>query len=195
MFVCWKQMRSYREEPEQTAQQLDFPDSSLFSSFPVITSSGLFFQSMDPDQYVIRWLHEGHLEKITSQGNAFHPIPFPDGSSIAVEDSFERTSTMMRFDPSTKQMTPVPLPISTDDKLASATSPDGKWMALTSDEAGFQHLWLRDLGTNRQTRVAGGNCDSSWPAWEVDSRAFLFASDCGRAVGLQVLYRVEVPAQ
>jgi hypothetical protein len=195
--ISWKQMRSYREEPgqRQRAQQLDFSHHSLFASFPVITSSGLFFQSMDSDRYVIRWAHEAHLDEITSKGNSFHPIPLPDGSSIALEDSYQRTSNMVRFDPVSKQITPLPLPASTDDEPASAVSPDGKWMAYEFTEAGFQHLWLRNLATGQQLRLAGGNCDSSWPTWELDSRSLVFASDCGRAVGLSVLYRIEVPAQ
>jgi hypothetical protein len=194
-FISWKQMRTYRQEPGQKAQQLSFHDNSLFSSFPVITSSGLFFQSMDPDRYVISWAHENHLDEISSKGNAFHPVPLPDGFSVAIEDSYRATSVMVRFDPETKQMTLLPLPAPTDDKPASATSPDGKWMAFTSDESGFQHLRLRNLASGRQIRIAGGNCDSSWPTWELDSRSLVFASDCGRAVGLPALYRIEVPAE
>jgi hypothetical protein len=195
LFVCsvlvtWKQMRSYREEPGQRAQQLDFHDNTGFSSFPVITSSGLFFQSMDPDRYVIRWLHQSQLEEISLHGNAFHPIPLPDGSSIALEDSFRGSSTMLRFDSRTKQLTPLPFPISSDDESPPVPSPDGKWLAYDSDEGGFQHLWLRNLVSGQGVRLAGGNCDSSWPAWELDSRSLVFASDCGRAVGLPVLYRI-----
>ena len=193
--ICWKQMRSYHEEPGRTAQQLDFHDNSLFSSFPVITSSGLFFQSLDPDHYVIRWLHEQHLDEITSQGNAFHPRALPDGSSIAVEDSFRGKSSMVRFDPVSKRITPLSLPTPTDDKAASVASANGKWAVFTSDEAGFQHLWLRNLATGEKRRVAGGNCDSAGATWELDSRSFVFASDCGRAVGLPVLYRIEVPVE
>jgi hypothetical protein len=40
--------------------------------------------------------------------------------------------------------------------------------------------------------VAGGNCNSSLPAWELDSKAILFASDCGRAFGLPGLYRATI---
>jgi hypothetical protein len=195
VLISWEQTRGYREEPGQTAQQLDFSSNSLFASFPVVTSSGLFFQSMDSDRYVIRWAHEARLDEITWKGNALHPIPLSDGSSIALEDSYRRTSRMVRFDPVTKQITALPLPVPTDDKPASAASPDGKWMAYDFTEAGFQHLWLRNLASGQQIRLAGGKCDSSWPAWEIDSRALVFASDCGRAVGLPVLYRIEVPTQ
>jgi Glycosyltransferase family 87 len=193
--ISWKQMRSYREEPGQRAQQFNFHDNSLFSSFPVITSSGLFFQSMEPDRYVVRWVHHSHLDEISSKGNAFHPIPLVNSSSVAMEDSYLGSSTMIQFDPSTKQLTRLPLPVPSDDKPPSATSPDGHWLAYGSNETGFQHLWLRNLATGQQIRIAGGNCESAWPAWELDSHALVFASDCGRAVGLPMLYRVEIPVQ
>jgi hypothetical protein len=194
-FISWNQIRSYRQEPAQSARQLNLNDHSLFSSFPVITSAGLFFQSMDPDRYVIRWVHDGTVGAIRVDGNAFHPIPLPDGFSIAVEDSYSGRSMLVRFDPATNQMLPLAIPVITNDSAIPVPSPDGRWVAFESDEAGFQHLWLRNLTTGRRVRIAGGNCDSSWPAWESDSRAVVFASDCGRAVGLPVLYRVEIPAQ
>ena len=193
--ISWRQMGSYREEPGRRAQQLNFHDNSLFSSFPVISSSGLFFQSMDPDRYVVRWVHESNLDEISSKGNAFRPIRLPDGFTIGVEESYRGSSTMLRFDPATKQLTPLDLPVPTDDEPPSAASPDGKWLAYASNETGFQHLWLRNLATGQQISIAGGNCDSSWPAWELDSHALLFASDCGRAVGLPALYRFEIPTQ
>jgi Tol biopolymer transport system component len=41
--------------------------------------------------------------------------------------------------------------------------------------------------------LTGGNCNSSSPAWTLDSSSILFASDCGRAFGLPALYRAPVP--
>jgi len=43
--------------------------------------------------------------------------------------------------------------------------------------------------------VAGGNCNNSSPAWEEDSHALIFASDCGRGIGMPVLYRANLPSQ
>jgi hypothetical protein len=41
--------------------------------------------------------------------------------------------------------------------------------------------------------LTGGNCNSSSPAWALDSESILFASDCGRAFGLPALYRARLP--
>lgn len=192
--ISWGRIQTFREEPGRNAQQLAVSRSSLFSSFPVSTSSGLFFQSMAADRYVVSWWHDSQLEQIRLNGNAFHPIPSVDGLSIAIEESTGGSSRTVRFDPVSRQLTDIESPLPTADVLPSATSPDGKWLAYTSDDAGFQHLWLRNLVSGKRMRLAGGNCDSSWPAWNLDSRSIVFASDCGRAVGLPALYQVPVPA-
>jgi hypothetical protein len=43
--------------------------------------------------------------------------------------------------------------------------------------------------------VAGGNCNNFAPAWEKDSHALIFASDCGRGIGMPVLYRANLSSQ
>jgi hypothetical protein len=53
-------------------------------------------------------------------------------------------------------------------------------------------IGLRDLSHGEEMRLTGGNCNSSSPAWELDSKSIVFASDCGRAFGLPALYRPEV---
>ena len=72
-------------------------------------------------------------------------------------------------------------------------SPDGKWMAFESMQAGPKQIWLRDMESGKTQVVSGGNCNSSSPEWEEDSRTLIFASDCGRGLGLPVLYRASLP--
>ena len=48
---------------------------------------------------------------------------------------------------------------------------------------------MRSVATGKAERIAGGRCDNGEPAWELDSSAVVFASDCGRAYGLPALYR------
>ena len=76
--------------------------------------------------------------------------------------------------------------------MIAAVSPNGKWMAIESAQDGPTHIWLRDLSTGRERRLTGGDCNSSLPAWELDSKALLFASDCQRAFGLPALYRARL---
>jgi len=193
LFDATRHMQSYRQEPGRHFQQIIGVNKTLYSSYPAITQAGLFFQSLGPDRYVIRWLHEDHAEEIALDGDAFGPMALPDGT-IAMELSRHRTSELVRFDPATRRSDTIPMPVPPDER-ESALSPDGKWLAYTREDEGPKHLWLRSVASGRAAMLAGGNCNSSWPAWQLDSRSLVFASDCGRAFGLPALYSAPVPAQ
>ncbi len=51
-------------------------------------------------------------------------------------------------------------------------SPDGKWLAYTSDELGHLHLWLQDLETGESRPLSRGECDIGGPAWVQGLRSF-----------------------
>ena len=105
-----------------------------------------------------------------------------------------RASTTMIFDPTAKEIAPATSTpaFPTED---SVVSPDGNWVAFESAESGPKQIWLRDTMSGRVQLVAGGNCNNSSPAWEEDSHTLIFASDCGRGIGMPVLYRANLPLQ
>jgi hypothetical protein len=70
-----------------------------------------------------------------------------------------------------------------------AVSPDGHWLALTATHRGIRHIWLANIATGAARELTAGACNSYAPAWEQDSHALIFASDCGRGLGLPRLYR------
>jgi Tol biopolymer transport system component len=71
-------------------------------------------------------------------------------------------------------------------------SPDGKWRVRVRETATSEQLWLEDTASGDAKELAGGRCNNHSPAWELDSSAVIFASDCGRAYGLTALYRAPV---
>ena len=71
-------------------------------------------------------------------------------------------------------------------------SPDGKWIAFETARAGPKQIWVRNVASGTEEALTGGNCNSSSPAWELDSRSVIFASDCGRGIGLPSLYRARI---
>ena len=79
----------------------------------------------------------------------------------------------MTFDPVTRQVARAALPPRATTE-GSVISPDGKWMAFESMQAGPKQIWLRDMESGKTQVVSGGNCNSSSPAWEEDSRSFDF---------------------
>jgi Glycosyltransferase family 87/WD40-like Beta Propeller Repeat len=79
-----------------------------------------------------------------------------------------------------------------DETRYPAVSPDGKWLVYSQLRHGSWNLRLRERSTGRTTPLTDEPCNAIQAAWEPDSRTVLFASDCGRAVGLTALYRRQV---
>jgi hypothetical protein len=183
-----RHMQSYASEPGQHFERVVVQEGAIFASFPVVSPAGLFYQSMGKGRYVLRWLHDHCNEELSFEGHALHPTLSPDGKAIYFELVANRTSTMMEFDPSTREVKPVAVSVPRDSPI-SVVSPDRKWLAFESAQDGLSQIWLRDLSGGKETRLTGGNCNSSSPAWELDSQSIVFASDCGRGFGLPSLYR------
>jgi WD40-like Beta Propeller Repeat len=171
----------------------------MFSSFPAVSKFGLFYQCMGnftgeaEGRYVLCWSHGGRTETVAFPGHVFHPIASSTDGSIWFELVAGSRSTKMRFDPAARAAVPAVLPPD-PHAVADAVSPDGRWIAFTRGPAGARELWLRAAATGEAEKIAGGRCDNGEPAWELDSSALIFASDCGRAYGLPALYRAPPPA-
>jgi len=187
-------MAEYAKEPGRRYSQIAAAPGALFSGYPVITPAGLFYQAMGDHNrgqnvYVLRWLHDGANESLVYRGSALQPRPSDGG--VEFDLVVGRTSTAMRFDPTTRTVAAIRAP--PWQTAATFRSPDGTWVAFTKDSAAGRELWIQEIVTGHAERLAGGLCNNSNPAWELDSRAVVFASDCGRAFGLPALYRAPVP--
>jgi Tol biopolymer transport system component len=75
------------------------------------------------------------------------------------------------------------------DLREPAVSPSGELLAFTATHYGIRHVWIEEMVTRNSREVTGGACNSYAAAWEPDSRHLVFASDCGRGLGLPRLYR------
>jgi Tol biopolymer transport system component len=184
-------MVSYASEPEQHFARVAAQRGAMFSSFPVVSRAGLFYQSLGRDRYVLRWVHDNQNQELSFEGEALHPRLAADGMGIEFELLENGRSTMMEFDPGTGKTTVQEIAIPADFP-DSVTSPDGKWMAFTAARNGPMQVWVRQLSTGKEKQITGGNCNNSSPTWEPDSKEIVFASDCGRAFGLPALYRAGV---
>jgi Glycosyltransferase family 87 len=181
---------SFAAEPGQTWERVAAEKGAIFSSSPAVSRAGLFYQSIGDDRYVLRWLHNGKIEKLKLEGFAFRPVaPSPDGP-IYFELVANGRSATMQFDPSTRRVVPAVSPdLHTSE--GPVVSPDGRWIAY--ETAGSpKHVAVRGLANGKEQTLTGGNCNSWAPAWELDSKAVIFASDCGRGVGLPSLYRARI---
>ena len=71
-----------------------------------------------------------------------------------------------------------------------AASPDGRWLAFSQLELSNWQLWVRDLRTGEERRLTDSDCNSVAPAWYPDSKTLVYATDCGRGLGLTALCRI-----
>ncbi len=65
-----------------------------------------------------------------------------------------------------------------------AVSSNGESLAFTVTRRGIRHVWVEDMMKKTAREVTGGMCNSYASAWEPDSKSLIFASDCGRGLGL-----------
>lgn len=73
-----------------------------------------------------------------------------------------------------------------------AVSPDGKRLAFSVRERGSWHLFVRTIATGYERQLTHAPCNAISPAWG-DDHTLLYATDCGRGVGLSAIARVALP--
>jgi hypothetical protein len=185
-----RHLTRYLLEPSRHFQRIAIDQGTYISTYPAISRSGLFYQAMVRSGYVLRWSHDGRMEEFAFGGQVFHPVAPSFDGPIYFELVKNGASTTMTFDPGTRQAVPAPLPPATTEGLV--ISPDGKWIAFESMQAGPKQIWLLDRVSGKTKVAVGGDCNSSSPAWE-NSHSLIFASDCGRGLGMPVLYRASFP--
>jgi hypothetical protein len=191
ILISNRKMLNYRNQPALRFEPIAVESGEVSSSFPVITRAGLFYQAIGKDRYVLHWLHNNRIEELTFDGHAFHPVAETSDGPIYFELVAHGVSKRMEFDPVNRKAAQVSDTFQTKDS-DSALSPDGKWIAFTSDISGTNQVWLRNAMTGGDLPITTGTCNSSSPAWELDSHAVVFASDCSRGFGLPALYRARI---
>jgi Glycosyltransferase family 87 len=186
-----KHYRHYQESPGRRFDPIAVQPGAIFSASPAVSQAGLFYQSMGETKYVLKWQHNGQIEELGFDGQAFRPfVTSPDGN-VYFELVAHQKSTMMELDPKTRIASPAP----NVDRAPSAESwpsPDGKWIAYESMHAGWKQIWLADRSNGAARELTGGRCNNSSPVWELNSEAVIFASDCDRSTGLPALYRAKI---
>lgn len=68
-------------------------------------------------------------------------------------------------------------------------SPDGTQLAFSRRDGGVWHLFVRGLNTGDEQQLTHAFCNATSPSWAND-QTLLYASDCGRGIGLSAIVRV-----
>lgn len=254
LWDAFSHQRAYNLEPARTFEPVELQRSSIYASSPALSSSGLTFESISREGYVLN-------RNLAFPGHAFHPSVPLSGTLIFFELVSNGHSRIVSFDSKTKVLErltpeaadahnpavspdgnrlayvsgerlfvlgvgPLVTPVPVDEAawfpggnhlafsgrgviydsngmrpLASsvagyqsepAVSPNGEWLAFTSTHHGIRHIWIEYLATSVAREITGGSCNSFAPAWELDSKGLVFASDCSRGLGLPRLYRAHL---
>lgn len=72
-----------------------------------------------------------------------------------------------------------------------AFSTDGAWLAFCWYQRGAWQLCVTKVGSGAVRQLTQGDCNSITPAWLPDSRTLIYATDCGRGLGLTALARIQ----
>jgi hypothetical protein len=73
-----------------------------------------------------------------------------------------------------------------------SVSPDGKRLAFSRRDRGSWHLFVRNFATGDEQQLTHTSCNATSPSW-INTQTLLYATDCGRGVGLSAIARVVVP--
>jgi hypothetical protein len=190
-FAAAKRLASYSHEPGRRYERIAVERGALYSSSPAVLRSGIVYESMGRDRYVLRWLHENRIDRFAFSGEAIHPVALSPDGPIRFELVAHRASTWWLLDPLTGKVVRDSSAIA-DDTPRPVPSPDGKWLASTVQLGGSKQVWLQLANGSPAVLLTGGACNSFSPAWEPDSKAVVFASDCDRGLGLPAMYRARI---
>ena len=260
-----------RESPANTATEIAMQPAAVYSGSPIVTATGIFYESIAPRQYVVERWDRARFEAFGGASNAFYPSapdlgtrvyfemfsggrssvayfdfltrqygavatihPDPaepaishDGSMLAFLSNGElyisdgRTERRLNTLASTHQPAFAPgdrdllyvtgdanrsqvvridlatgnsavLVSSPGDLASPSVSPDRTALAWASRQTGAWQIWTTALTSGREVQLTGGRCNSTSPAWTLDSRAIVFSSDCRRGLNLPALFRMPV---
>jgi len=185
-----RHLTSYSQEPAQHWERIVVHERTLLSLSPAIIRSGLVYQTIGRSRYILRWLHQDRITEFRFDGDAIQPVAESADGPIRFELLIHRRSRFMLLDPATGRVVCDARPEPHAARLG--ISPDGKWIAATRQLNGTDQIWLQPTAGGTTMRLTGGNCNSSSAVWELNSKAIVFVSDCGRGIGWPALYRANL---
>lgn len=191
---AWTHYRAYEREPGRNFEVAALQPGAIFSSSPAVARAGLFYQAMADGKYVLEWETSAGIKELSFDGQSFHPFVLSPDGPVYFELVAHQKSTMMQFDPATQVATPA-LGVQMASPTGSLASPDGKWTISESTKNGWKQLQLTNNASGDVRQLTSSRCNNTSPAWELDSSAVIFASDCDRSTGLPALYRAPIAAK
>jgi hypothetical protein len=159
---------------------------------PAISHDGKLLAVVSGDSL---FLFDGvNTRKLPTPAPVGDPSFVPGDRGIVFSVSAPESSRIYLFDLDTNSVRTI---LSRQGPVARpSVSPDKSRILFASPETSRWHtgswqIWFADLPIGQPTQLTGGDCNNSMPAWGLVSDQIVFASDCGRGLGLPALYRAD----
>jgi len=136
------------------------------------------------------FVSDGRTDRLLNTSAPAHDPAFAPGDrELLCVTTDAHTSQIVRIDLITGNSE---LLISSLGDLARPSiSPDRSTLAYASRQTGAWQIWTKGLtGGGRNVQLTSGRCNSTSPAWTLDSTAIIFSSDCRRGLNLPALFRM-----
>lgn len=181
-------MASYSEEAGQHWSRIAVERNALYSASPASLPGVITYEALAGNHYVLKSYRNQLVERISQPGDVFDPVSRLDQHAVQFDRVLNGQSQAMLFDPYQGTVQPDVGGLHSDP-ATEYFSPNGKWTAFVRSRNGSSQVYVGSRGGGPVVQVTHGPCNSITPAWEWNSESILFASDCGRGLGLPALYR------
>jgi Tol biopolymer transport system component len=115
----------------------------------------------------------------------------PDGRFLIFDDHHATQQQDAWILPLDGDRQPIPLLATAADEAPAQFSPDGKWVAYSSDESGRREIYVRDVALDRVPAVGSGKWQISTgggdkPRWRRDGRELYYIAPEGKLMAVPV---------
>ena len=128
----------------------------------------------------------GQAQSLRTSDRPMYPSDWSrDGRYLAYTDGGSDTSNDVWLMPMTGERKPVPLLHSQFTELHAHFSPDGRWLAFTSNESGRDDVYVQNL-SDAATRQLVSSAGGGYPRWASEGRELWYRASDGRLMKVPV---------
>jgi hypothetical protein len=173
-------------EAEDAEQPVVSPDGELLAFIRQIKGrDGLWIQPISAGRLGVT----GERQIVGSQYDVREAAFFPD-HRIVFSSKREGRYRLYEVNPVSEAIEEMSTP--TCSARYPAISPDGEWIAFNCEQGGTWQIHVMNLRTSKQVQLTNADCNSVSSAWTLDSKDLIYATDCGRGLGLTALATLSV---
>jgi hypothetical protein len=144
------------------------------------------------DIYIRRAGSAEPAELLVKSSLVKHPNDWSaDGKYLIYDEHTEKARQDLWIVPLEGAHTPVPFLATPADETSAAFSPDGKWIAYSSDESGRRDVYVREFAPDRNSAAAGRQWTISVtggdkPRWSRDGKELFYIATDGKMMGVPI---------